>query len=192
VPTAVKKLAAIVLLLLLLFNLAGYKLWFYYVQEQSDAQLVKVLDKQLYDYKDLIALQIPLSLPYQTDQKDFERVDGEIKINGQVYKYVMRKVQQGKLIVLCLPDRAKTRLETAKDDFFKVANSLQAGTPVKKSANSNTLSLSNLLSEFDTQGQNWLLKPFIKTIKYTNSPNQVNYATRSLQPLDQPPEMFMV
>ncbi len=127
-----KKSIAIFFLALFLFNLIGYKSLFYYLQQQSDEQFRASLDKNDYNAQDLITIKIPLSVPYQVESKDFERVDGEINLDGKIYKYVKRKISNGDLILLCLPDQNKMRLQTAKDDFFKFANDLQQNSSSKK------------------------------------------------------------
>ena len=93
-----KKLITIGLLLLLLFNLIGYRFWFDYIQQESSLQLQATLEKGDYNDQDLLTFRIPLSLPYQTDQADFERVEGEITLNGKIYTCVKRKVCGGELI----------------------------------------------------------------------------------------------
>ena len=59
-----------------------------YVDQQQTAQLELQLDNKEYDASTLIEIKVPVSLPYQTDWKEFERVDGEIEFNGMHYKYV--------------------------------------------------------------------------------------------------------
>jgi hypothetical protein len=128
-----KTITAILFLFLMQFNLIGYQLCFYYVQKQADLELQATLDKQHYNRDDLITLRVPLALPYQTDWKEFERVNGEIEINGKVYKYVERKIVNGEMVLLCIPDNNRSRLENAKEEFFRLANSLQTDTPNKTS-----------------------------------------------------------
>lgn len=152
-----KKLSAILLLLLLLFNLLGYRLLFAYTLQQWDSRIASYLDKEAYNEQDLISIKVPLSLPYQTDWKDFERVDGEISISGQVYKYVKRKVVNGELVLMCLPDHNKTKLETAKDEFFKLANNLQTTSPTKKTAGTRIASFNDLALEYDHHQPNYAL-----------------------------------
>ena len=151
-----KKPAAIFLLGLFMFNLFGYRILFYFAQQQSDIQLEASLDKDKYDEADLVTIKIPLLLPYQTDWKEFERIDGEISLNGKIYKYVKRKVFNSELILLCLPDRNKMRLQTAKDDFFKNANDLVQNGAQKKSDHSKLSFIKNGLSEYDKSNAEYL------------------------------------
>jgi hypothetical protein len=112
-----RKPAAIFLLFILLFNVIGYRAWFYYAEKKSDRQLEAQLDKDQYNEADLVVLKVPLNIPYQLDKSQFERVDGEIVLNGKIYKYVKRKVSEGNLILLCIPDAHKMNLKKSKTDF---------------------------------------------------------------------------
>ena len=142
-----KKLAAILLIALFIFNLFGYRILYYFAQQESDINLEKAFDKDQYSEEDLITIKIPISVPYQVERKDFERFDGEIKLNGKIYKYVKRKVCDGNLVLLCLPDHNKMRLETAKNDLFKNSNDLQ-NTSSKKQGNSKPTG-KNLSNEYN-------------------------------------------
>ncbi len=144
-----KKLSAILLIALFLFNLFGYRILFNYEQQQSDMRFEASLDKQDYNDADLVTIKVPLSLPYVNNQQNFERVDGEITVNGKILKYVKRKISDGNLILLCLPDHNKMRIESAKDEFFKYANDLVQNNQSKKSGNSKSPVFKNLLSEYN-------------------------------------------
>ena len=159
------------------------------MQQQADRQLQASLDTDAYDEQDLITLRVPLSLPYTTDTKDFEWIDGEINVNGIIYKYVKRKVEQGALVLLCLPDKNRTQLETAKDEFFKLANDLERNTPVKKSGG-ELHSLKNLLNQYDAPAEAWTGSLLIKEISEPFPPYIVAERTALLTALEQPPEHF--
>lgn len=144
-----KKPSAILLITLFLFNLFGYRFLFNYEQQQSDKHLEASLDKQDYNEADLITIKVPLSLPYVSNQQNFERIDGEITVNGKILKYVKRKISDGCLILLCLPDHNKMRIESAKDEFFKYANDLVQNNQSNKSTNSKTSIFKILSFEYD-------------------------------------------
>ena len=144
-----KKLAAIFLIIIFLFNIGGYRLWFYFEQQRSDNQIQVLLDKEQYNEAELITIKTPLSLPYQSNTTDFERVSGEINFNGKIYKYVKRKIDNGNLVLLCLPDKNKMQLEKAKADFFKNTTDLAQNDNSKKSDNSKSISFKNAASEYD-------------------------------------------
>lgn len=144
-----KKLAAIFLIIIFLFNIGGYRLWFYFEQQRSDNRIEILMDKEAYNEADLITIKTPLSLPYQSNTTDFVRVSGEINFNGKIYKYVKRKIDNGSLVLLCLPDKNKMQLEKAKADFFKNTNDLAQNDNSNKSDNSKSISLKNTASEYD-------------------------------------------
>ena len=128
-----KKLAIISLLLLLAFNFIGYRFVFYALQQKAEKEITGRIDNNSFNDAELITITVPLSMPYIQDSKDFERKDGEITLNGKVYHYVKQKISQGNLVLMCLPDEQKTHLQTAKEDFFKLANELQSNSASKKS-----------------------------------------------------------
>ena len=123
---ALKKLTAILLLALFAFNTVGYRLWIEYVQTRTDAKLEAKLDKGYYNEDELITVKVPVNLPYQTNGKEFERVDGEMNVNGIVYKYVKRMVYNDTLILLCIPHEEKIKLLIlfARQNFRRLDNDL--------------------------------------------------------------------
>jgi len=104
-----------------------------YVQKQQATHFENKLDNKEYDASLLIEIRVPVSLPYQTDWKEFERVDGEIEFNGMHYKYVERKLEAGEMIYKCIPDKDKAQMLNARENFFKLVNDLQTQSSNKKS-----------------------------------------------------------
>jgi hypothetical protein len=183
-----KKLAAILLLSLFLFNLFGYRVWFYYEQQKADKQLEASLDNEQYDDADLITIKIPISLGYQPEFSSFTRVDGEVNLDGKIYKYVKRGIVNGELVLLCLPDHNKMRLQTAKDDIFKYSNDLQQNSSSKKSGN-NTIVFKSVISDFDKQTEAFTIAEVtIKKNKYF-SPQAPLLLTDFHDSPEQPPEV---
>lgn len=119
-----RKYTSIVLLLILLFNMVGYRAWFYYAEMEADIAMQARLDKNQYDENKLVSLTIPLDNPYQLEQKSFERVSGEISFQGKIFKYVKRRVYDGKLVVLCIPDDHRMMLSNAKSGYGNLINGL--------------------------------------------------------------------
>jgi hypothetical protein len=123
-----RKSASTILLLIFLFNVIGYRAIFYYAERKADASMEARLDKDQYDENELITVKIPLFNPYQLEQKSFERVNGEISINGKIFKYVKRKVSDGNLILLCIADTHKNVLKKARSEFENVSNDISANS----------------------------------------------------------------
>ena len=125
------------------------------MQERSDEQLEARLDQNDYDESQLIELRVPMNLPYHNDWTEFERYDGEVEIDGVHYKYVKRKVENGELVLMCLPNNEKQLIQSARDNFFKLVNDLQQPTSGKKADGGNTTAFKSLFSEYQQEKNNW-------------------------------------
>ncbi len=162
---------------------------FDFAQKQSDIHLEASLDKNEYDEAELITIKVPVSVAYQNDQANFERVNGELKVNGKIYKYVKRRMSEGQLILMCLPDHKKMQLQSAKDDFFKYSNDLVQNNNSKKSDHSKAGAFKNLLSEYDNYISEFSTAYSIVRNVYSAS-QQLDYLPSSphISP-EQPPEL---
>lgn len=146
-----RRLTAISLLLTLFFNLVGYRMLLQYWETEANTRLEVKIDKQEYDEKELVEMKIPLTVPYGNSSKEFERYSGEIDIAGVHYKYVQRKVYNDSLILLCIPNKEKTQIATAREAFSVLINELQKETSGKKSSGTNSLALKFSLSDYTLQ-----------------------------------------
>ena len=138
------------------------------MQLKTNENLEALLDNNSYDDSQLMELKIPVHLPYQNRWTTFERYNGEIEIEGVMYKYVKRKLANDTLYLMCIPNIKKMRLETAKNDFFKIANDLMQNNSSKESGNPHQftsifklfiMNLSfgiNIISPFDSRQNCWL------------------------------------
>ena len=151
-----RKAAAILLLALLAFNWCGYRFVFSYMQFKANKQLESKLDSEEYDASRLVELRIPLHMPYQSNRTDFERIDGEVELDGVHYKYVKRKVVDGYLILLCLPNEQKMRIESAKIDVVKYGGDFQTIPTNKGSGKSDaSLSIKSIIADYILIKNNW-------------------------------------
>jgi hypothetical protein len=119
-----------------------------YMQQKINTQLEARLDNNSYDISRLIELKVPLNLPYPASWSGYQRFDGEVEVNGLLYKYVERKISNDTLYVKCIPNTKKMHLEAAKNDFFKNTNDL-AQNDSNKSDNSKSITFKNQQSEYD-------------------------------------------
>ena len=185
-----KKLAAILLLSLLAFNWYGYRLFSAYLEREAAAAMETRLDANEYKEQELTEFRIPLNLPYQTNWKDFERFEGEVEVAGVHYKYVKRKVQDGHLVVLCLPNEAKMKLQNSRDDFFKLVNDLQQ--PTKKSDKGNHPGFKSFTSEYWQPMAGWKfnLPPVQCSIQFAcASPEAL---AGFITTIEQPPDAYSI
>ncbi len=134
-----KRIAAILLLGLLLFNWIGYELYTAVLQSDADKTMVANIDENNYSDADLISIKVPaVHLSSYVNSKEFQRVDGQIEIAGVQYNYVKRRFAEDSLELLCIPNKTATSLQTAKNEFFKLVNDLQHPGQSKKSDQHNS------------------------------------------------------
>jgi hypothetical protein len=134
--------------MLFLFNLAGYRLFFHYIQKKADVQYELSLNNNVYDESQMITLKVDLNMPYVADNTQFERVDGEITVDGKIFKYVKRKIHNGQLVLLCLPDEKKTKLRSSREEYFFYANNLLSNSSAKQSTPKAPL-VKNISTDYD-------------------------------------------
>jgi hypothetical protein len=118
------------------------------MQETASSKLESQLDNDEYDQTQLISIKIPVTyLPYYNNSKSYERIDGQIEIEGVQYKYVKRRIYNDSLEMLCIPNHDAMKLLSAKNEFFKFVNDLQHPGQNK---NTNSGSSKNITTDYET------------------------------------------
>lgn len=146
------------MILLLFFNWYGYRIMISAMTKDADRRLESQLDNNDYAESDLLEMRVAINMPYQTSQMEFERHYGEIEIDGKYYTYVKRKIEDGFLILKCIPNSSKEKIKAAGNDFFKMANGLDQDQPGKKQEGNSSFA-KNFWSEYDGQENNVCLNP---------------------------------
>lgn len=142
------------MLCLLAFNWAGYRIFSACLVNRSDAAIHQQIDQNTFNNDELVEFRISLKTPYLAGSvPEFERVDGEAEINGIIYTYVKRKIENGQLVLLCLPNNDKKRLQGSSVDFFKLVNDIEHPSKAKDPAHSGAFK--NLLSEYQQESNCW-------------------------------------
>jgi hypothetical protein len=115
----VKRSVAILLVFLLLFNALGFygllEGWRY----KNSQELVRRLDNRQYSPGETIIIKVPFHLPYQLDNDDYQRVDGEIAYQGDYYRLVKQKFENDTLYIVCIQDHESKRINQALADYVK-------------------------------------------------------------------------
>jgi hypothetical protein len=181
-----KRAAAILLLIIFLFNWFGYRLLSGYLQHRADTQLEVQLDQHQYNEASLIEIRVPLNMPYQTISSNFERYDGEIEYKGIHYKYVMRKVANGELVLLCLPNENRMKLQNARNEFFKLVNDLQQSSKDNNSTPAG--SIKNPITEYWQQENSWQLQALTTRLHQYTGYDMLLPSTPLISTPAQPPE----
>ena len=185
-----RKITAILLLLVFVFNLFGYRLFVSFMVNNVDQSLEATLDQKNYNENQLISIKKPINLPYYNNTKNFTRAYGEVELNGVHYKYVKSRIYNDSLEMLCIPNTSKQQLLESKDKFTDVVFDLQKDAN-KKSSNSNkAFSFIKMLSEFERHvdvdlAPSSTLVALQNTSYYNANSGVVHKAT-----IEQPPDIF--
>src|ERR1700733_8110979 len=104
---------------ILLFNWLGYRVLNDFMQDRANLQLQSQLDLRHYDESQLVSFKMPAtSLAYYNNSAIFERVDGQIEINGIPYQYVKRRIYNDSIEFLCIPNQTALKLRVSGEDYF--------------------------------------------------------------------------
>jgi len=136
-------------------NWFGYRLVIGCIEDAHSRELVSKFDKEEYDESELISVKTAFPLPYLVNSADFERWDGEINIDGILYKYVKRRFINDSVEFLCIPDPHTMNLQTARDNFFRLANDLQQDHPGKKTDQAPVPSFKQVLNDYCEEIKGW-------------------------------------
>jgi hypothetical protein len=142
-----KKIAAILLLLLLAFNWYGYRIVIALMQDKADRRLEARIDNSDYDESQLIEIRMPMNMPYQQRFTDFERTYGQVEIDGKTYTYVKRKVEGDVVILKCIVNKSRQQLKTIDNDLTKANSGVETDPPGKQQQPSSFAK--NFWSEYD-------------------------------------------
>jgi hypothetical protein len=153
-----KQLFSILLLGIFAFNIFGYRIYFTIAEKNSSIAAENKIEKQQYANEDLVAYKFSAKqLPYYTNSKNYEVANGEVEVNGTIMTYVKKRIYNDSIEYVCLPNKAKTNLRTAREDFFKLVNDLQNSsknsTP-KKQTNTTAKPFSYDAVVFETKQTN--------------------------------------
>jgi hypothetical protein len=115
----VKRLFAIVILNIFLLNVLGYYGVLLGLKADSGAKFDAKLDSDMYDLGGTVTFKVPLAVPYSTDSKGYERVDGEFKKDNEIYRLVKQRLYQDTLYIVCVKDDASTKINRTLEDFVQ-------------------------------------------------------------------------
>jgi hypothetical protein len=142
-----KKLTAILLLALLCFNWAGYRLVVGILERQADVRLQTRLDSNDYASNELFEISAPVNLPYTTNWADWEAVEGQIVVNGFHYNYVERLLHDGVMTYRCIANAQKQDLLQGRDAFVKLSSDFDQAANTQKAPKAVTIN--NFIGDYD-------------------------------------------
>jgi hypothetical protein len=153
----VRKIAAISLICLLVFNWYGYRFVTSYFQKKADSQLEAKIDVNDYDESQLIEIRVALDMPYQASSTEFERHYGEVELNGKIYAYVKRKIENGYLVLKCIPNTVKENIKNADNILFTANNGLDQEHNGKSSSPLGNI-FKSIFSDYDNYSESYNLR----------------------------------
>ena len=183
-----RKTAAILLLMLFVFNAIGYKLWFSIAMQQADNRLEASLDKNNFNEQDLFTLKIPINLPYQNTWASFERINGEITVDGETYMYVQRKVVNDTMFLQCIRHTEKINLQQKSNDYFVKVNDVADNNGAKKVPGKTANFLKSGVSDFTNDITPWKCASFVQDPKVYATKPVINNSSTHIQQLIKPPQ----
>jgi hypothetical protein len=136
-------------MLVLAFNLCGYRFVLSFLQQKADTRLESRIDNNEYDEAQLVEMRVKLDLPYQSRFTSFERHYGEITIDGKEYTYVKRKIEGDVLVLKCIANESKQLLSKTADNLAK-ANS---GQDQENNGKKQATALKAFSGDFDDKNQ---------------------------------------
>ncbi len=113
-----KKPITLILLVLFLLNMVGYYGVFVGLRLSSEASLRQQFNAELYLGEE-VTIKIPITIPYASDSRGYERVDGDFEYNRQVYRLVKQKLQRDTLFIVCIKDNETQKINQALADYVK-------------------------------------------------------------------------
>jgi hypothetical protein len=145
----------------MLFNWFGYRLVSNYFDQKAANHMVRLIDENNYNESELVSVKMPINLPYYSNNPKFERVEGEMQINGIVYQYVARRVYNDSLEIKVLPNQDRIQIKNAKESFDKLASDFEQKLTDKKSVPINNSSAKVIIFDYINQENNWTLAKII-------------------------------
>jgi len=180
-----KRVAAIFLLSVLLFDMCGYMALRQYMVYKTDRFFNEQAAKKLYNKNDLVEVQIPVNLPGMHDWSGYERISGQIRFQDIAYNYVEMKMTSHILYLKCVPDYETTQL-TAQNIIN--ANPIK-NVPVSKKDHVPFMRVQLLNSVNFTFNQTVLKAPVIDIFPQTADYSQP-LINRCIDIPKQPPQPF--
>ncbi len=152
-----KRVYSLFFLILILFNTIGYYEVLVIIDQQERERAVKKITENEETITGNLLLKLPLSSPYGQPDTEYQRVYGDVTVEGQVYHFVKQKVYHDTLYVVCLTDVQTTNVKNVIADFSKTF----AGQPQKSNTPGKTITS---LAKFYTM---WLPATSVKNTWYS-------------------------
>lgn len=176
-----KRLAAILLSLILLVNTAGYKLLFSYLETRAGLSMQEKINSGNYLVPELQEVIIPLELPYIND-RTADHIAGEVEVGGRFVNMVKYQIKDNRLHIWYLHNNTKDGIAAARK-----ASDAGQGTHQPSTTKNRTINVGGLFEYLPVSLNNTVPDPEISF--HRNAPvNQAHYTQFQPGAIDLPPE----
>lgn len=182
-----KRLFALVLLGVHLFNTGGYTLIFQYFIHQSEAQIVKNIYENKVDATQLVQIKLPVHSPGITDWPDYEHIQGQIQLKDVYYNYVGVKMTRDTMYLVCIANSTKTKLVNAN---LIVAKNV-SDVPVSKKGHDAPVKKATVGFECNIPLAKYQFSSFINTIDPPNKIISIGLTNPYIDSPGKPPNYFI-
>ncbi len=138
-----KRAVSTLMLAIFLLNMVGYYGVFVGMQALQNEATSKQLDEDEFTGSDAITFRIPLSVPYHTDDNQYERVQGQFEKEGEVFHLVKQKLLRDTLYIVCVKDTEGKKIDQELTDYVKTFSDNHDNTK-----HSNTKKISTSSNEY--------------------------------------------
>jgi hypothetical protein len=114
-----KKLACIALAILHLLGIAGGYWFFFGLQQIHKKELAARLDTGNYAGSQTITIKLPLDTPHESDNENYERVDGDLEFEGTVYRMIEQKFYKDTVYIVCYKDDRGIAIKGALHNYTR-------------------------------------------------------------------------
>lgn len=108
-----KRTVSIFLILIHLLNIIGFYGIFARMEFLHNVRLAAQLDDDRYSGSEAITLKLPYALPYSNFSDSYERVEGKLNHDGEIYRLVKQKIINDTIYVVCVKDKKAAWFENA-------------------------------------------------------------------------------
>lgn len=114
-----KRIASIFMLAVFALNILGFYGVFLGVQAVQTELTSRKINEETFAGSETITFRIPLSLPYRSDDAEYQQAQGQFENNGEVYRLVKQKLLRDTLYIVCLKDADSKKINQDIADYVK-------------------------------------------------------------------------
>lgn len=110
--------------------------------------MIETLDADSANLSETISIKIPITIPYASDSREYERIDGVIEHNGEFLRFVKQRLYRDTLEIVCIRDVQHKKINQALVDYASSLTDKTSDMPASKAIEfikeylSTTISLS--------------------------------------------------